>query len=682
MPVNLLIHEKSPYLLQHAHNPVDWRPWGEEAFRVAREREVPIFLSVGYSTCHWCHVMERESFESPAVADLLNRFFVPIKLDREERPDVDRVYMLFVQATTGSGGWPMSVWLTPDLKPFYGGTYFPPDARYGRPGFLQLLEQIAARWNSQRDTLVASAGHILDELNNYASVGGSASALNPDALAACYSALRNSFDSTHGGFGGAPKFPRPVVLNFLFRHYHRTGDADARDMALLTLREMAKGGMHDQLGGGFHRYSVDDSWFVPHFEKMLYDQAQLAVSYLEAFQISGESLYAEVARDIFEYVLGDLRHPDGGFYSAEDADSVIDPSHPHEKGEGAFYIWTRGELDTLLGTARAAAFARHFGCRDNGNVESDPHAEFTGRNILYQAEPSSDAAEFAECRRILLDARSRRPRPHLDDKVLTSWNALMISAFARGAQVFTAFDPAAAVRYRDAATAAWRFLIENLYDAVDRKLYRRWRDGERAIDAFLDDYAALVQAAVDLYEMSFDASYLGLARALADAMLERFEDPAGGLYSAAESADLVLRLKEDYDGAEPAGNSVAAGALLRLAAYTGHEPYRAAALRILNAFAARLNQQPLTLPQMLCAWMFELSAPRQVVLAGVAPAPFLAALRSRFLPATLVFVNPSDGPLSAMRPIAGRTAAYVCENYACQLPVTTVEEFTPLLAGR
>ncbi|MGD0580755.1 MAG: DUF255 domain-containing protein, partial [Bryobacteraceae bacterium] len=282
MTTNRLIHEKSPYLLQHAHNPVDWRPWGEEAFQAARERDVPIFLSVGYSTCHWCHVMERESFESPAVADLLNRFFVPIKLDREERPDVDRVYMLFVQATTGSGGWPMSVWLTPALKPFYGGTYFPPDARYGRPGFRQLLEQIAARWHTQRDSLVTSADHILSELNNYASVGGTASALNPDALSGCYSGLRQSLDSTHGGFGGAPKFPRPVVLNFLFRHYHRTADEDARDMALLTLREMAKGGMHDQLGGGFHRYSVDESWFVPHFEKMLYDQAQLAVSYLEA----------------------------------------------------------------------------------------------------------------------------------------------------------------------------------------------------------------------------------------------------------------------------------------------------------------------------------------------------------------------------------------------------------------
>ncbi len=684
MRANRLIHEKSPYLLQHAHNPVNWRPWGEEAFRAARERDLPIFLSVGYSTCHWCHVMERESFENPAVAELLNRFFVPIKVDREERPDVDRLYMLFVQATTGSGGWPMSVWLTPDLKPFYGGTYFPPDARYGRPGFGQLLEHIAKRWSTQRDDLVASAGRILDELDRHASTGYAASPLNVDALDACFLALRHGFDSTRGGFGGAPKFPRPVVLNFLFRQYHRSGDEDARDMALLTLREMAKGGMHDQLGGGFHRYSVDESWFVPHFEKMLYDQAQLAVSYLEAFQLTAEPLYAEVACGIFEYVLRDLRHPDGGFYSAEDADSAIDASKPNEKSEGAFYLWSRAELDPLVGAPRAAWFARQFGCLENGNVDHDPHGEFSGRNILYQAQPvaAEEALELASCKQILLDARSHRPRPHLDDKLLTAWNALMISALARGTQVFAALDPAASARYRDAAAAAAHFLMTNLYDASTTTLYRRWRDGERAVEAFLDDYAALVQAHLDLYEMSFDPRCLDRARLLAGAMLERFEDPAGGLYSSADSAELVLRLKDDYDGAEPAGNSLAAGALLRLAAYTRYEPYREAALRILHAFASRLNQQPLTLPQMLCAWMFELAPQRQIVIAGPAPEPYLAAIRSRFLPSSIVFVNPTDPPLSSMQPIDGRTAAYVCENYACQLPVTSIAEFTRLLDSR
>jgi uncharacterized protein YyaL (SSP411 family) len=455
-------------------------------------------------------------------------------------------------------------------------------------------------------------------------------------------------------------------------------------MALLTLREMAKGGMNDQLGGGFHRYSVDEHWFVPHFEKMLYDQAQLAVSYLEAYQITGEAQYAQVARDVFDYVLRDLRHPEGGFYCAEDADSASDPARPHEKSEGAFYIWTRAELDQLLGAERGAWFARVFGCQENGNVDNDPHAEFTLRNILYQAEPihAADDARLAECRRILLGARGRRPRPHLDDKILTSWNALMISALARGAQAFAGVDPDAAARYREAAVAAWRFVMKNLCDVASKAVYRRWREGERAVNGFLDDYAALLQAHLDLYETTFEASYLDMARWVADAMLERFEDAqSGGLFSSPESPNLVLRLKEDYDGAEPAGNSLAACALLRLAGYAQDEPYREAALRILQGFASRLEQQPLTLPQMLCAWMYELAPKRQVVIAGPSPEPFLDEIRKRFLPATLVFVNPLKGALAAMTPVDGKTTAYVCENYACQLPVTSVEELGRVLDG-
>jgi len=689
MTTNNLIHEKSPYLLQHAHNPVDWLPWGEAAFRKARERDKPIFLSVGYSTCHWCHVMERESFENEELAAVLNEHFVPVKVDREERPDVDRVYMLFVQATTGSGGWPMSVWLTPQLKAFYGGTYFAPDTRYGRPGFRTILLQIAEAWKTQRTRLIESSEQILGDLSQYANIGetGAAEARlpSPDALAACFQGLRRSFDAKLGGFGGAPKFPRPVNLNFLFRDYERTGEDAARDMALLTLRHMAKGGMHDQLGGGFHRYSVDEFWFVPHFEKMLYDQAQLAVSYLEAFQITGDAQYASVARDVFEYVLRDLRHPEGRFYCAEDADSASDPARPHDKGEGAFYIWSRAELDELLGKERGAWLARVFGCRESGNVDNDPHGEFTGRNILYQAEPlaEADAGRFLECRRILLEARGRRPRPHLDDKILTSWNALMISAFARGAQVFEAFDPDAAARYREAAVGAWRFVMKNLCDVETKTVYRRWREGERAVDGFLDDYAALLQAHLDLYETTFEASLLDMARWVADAMLERFEDAAsGGLFSSPQSPDLVLRLKEDYDGAEPAGNSIAAGALLRLAGYAQADSYRDAALRILRGFASRLDKQPLTLPQMLCAWMYELAPKRQIVIAGPSPEPFLREIRKRFLPATLIFVNPLEGALGAMTPVDGRTAAYVCENYACQLPVTTVEELGRMLDSK
>ncbi len=469
MNPNRLLDEKSPYLLQHAYNPVDWHPWGDEAFAKARDEDKPIFLSVGYSTCHWCHVMERESFESDEVAEVLNRYFVPIKVDREERPDVDRIYMLFVQATTGSGGWPMSVWLTPQLEPFYGGTYFPPDNRYGRPGFRHVLEQIASAWSGQREKLVTSAREILVELDNHQKLARGGQSPEPAAIDSCYHTLRRTYDSRDGGFGSAPKFPRPVNYNFLFRYWHRTGEDEARDMALHTLREMARGGMNDQLGGGFHRYSVDERWFVPHFEKMLYDQAQLAVSYLEAYQISRDPQYALVARSVFEYVLRDLRHPEGAFYSAEDADSAADPEHPHDKGEGAFYIWSMQELETLLGAERASRFARAYGCEAGGNVRQDPHAEFTGRNILFESSPVDPAdQELAECRRILLAARALRPRPHLDDKILASWNGLMIGAFARGAQVLAAGWPQDASRYRDAALGASAFIVEKMLRRGDR----------------------------------------------------------------------------------------------------------------------------------------------------------------------------------------------------------------------
>ena len=385
MYTNRLADEKSPYLLQHAHNPVDWYAWGEAAFEKARSEGKPIFLSIGYSTCHWCHVMERESFESEDVAAVLNRDFVPVKVDREERPDVDRIYMGFVQASTGSGGWPMSVWLAPDLKPFYGGTYFPPDNRYGRPGFKTLLEYIANAWNTDRERILESSRNIVEELKKNSQVQASASGLGVDEAAfdSCFQVYRRTYDSMHGGFGQAPKFPRPVTFDFLLRHHMRSHNQEALDMALHTLRKMARGGMYDQVGGGFHRYSVDEHWLVPHFEKMLYDQGQLATSYLEAFQITGEQGLADVARDIFTYLLRDMTHAGGAFYSAEDADSVIDPAHPHEKGEGAFYIWSEQELREVLG-AEADAVIGAYGVRPNGNVDSDPHGEFTGRNILHR----------------------------------------------------------------------------------------------------------------------------------------------------------------------------------------------------------------------------------------------------------------------------------------------------------
>ncbi|MBL0156367.1 MAG: thioredoxin domain-containing protein [Bryobacterales bacterium] len=657
MHTNPLIHEKSPYLLQHAHNPVEWHPWGEEAFRKAREQDKPIFLSIGYSTCHWCHVMERESFEQEHIAQILNEHFISIKVDREERPDVDRIYMLFVQATTGSGGWPMSVWITPELKPFYGGTYFPPDNRYGRPGFPHVLHQLADAWREQRANLVNSSVNILGELEKHASVASGDEALKAESLDACYRYFQRTFDKRLGGFGNAPKFPRPSVLNFLFRYYHRTGEEDARDMALLTLREMAKGGMNDQLGGGFHRYSVDERWFVPHFEKMLYDQAQLAISYLEAFQITGDAQYATTARAVFEYVLRDMTHEGGAFYSAEDADSAPDAAKPNEKSEGAFFIWSQEEIGALLGPERGAAFARAFGCMPNGNVESDPHGEFTGKNILYRREDWQDSGEIA----ILLAAREQRPRPHLDDKILTSWNAMMISAFARGAQVLD--EP----RYLAAAQRAATFIDQTL--VVGGRLQRRWRDGEAAIDAFLDDYSALTLAHLDLYETTFAPAHLERARALALAMLEQFEDKQnGGFYSSpVGNTELVLRLKEDYDGAEPSGNSLAAQALLRLAHHTGEEAFREAAADTLAAFATRINEQSVTVPQMLCALMESLAAKSEMLFSGEA-AELIREFRRHYRPFTVVQSQPGDRP-----------AAALCENFVCLQPAHSVEELRGLL---
>ncbi len=432
---NRLAHEQSPYLRQHSENPVDWFPWGEEAFAKARAEDKPIFLSIGYSTCHWCHVMERESFEDVAVAGLLNRNFVPIKVDREERPDVDRIYMTFVQATTGSGGWPMSVFLTPSLEPFFGGTYFPPDNRYGRPGFPALLEHLANAWRTDRARIVEAGANSIAQLRKMVDPARATAGLDEKVLDSGFFAFRRAFDSTHGGFGQAPKFPRPSALNFLLRYSRRTGNEEALEMTLATLRAMAGGGMNDQLGGGFHRYSVDERWFVPHFEKMLYDQAQLAISYLEAFQITRDDFYARIARDVLDYVLRDMTHPGGGFFSAEDADSVIDPLHPEEKGEGAFYVWTSGEIERILGAEEAAVFAKRFGVAADGNVHNDPHAEFTGRNILAIQEDTSETESVRASKAKLLKARAARVRPYLDDKILTSWNALMISAFAKAAQI-------------------------------------------------------------------------------------------------------------------------------------------------------------------------------------------------------------------------------------------------------
>ena len=695
--MNRLARERSPYLLQHAANPVEWFPWGDEAFEKSRSERKPIFLSIGYSTCHWCHVMEHESFENAEVAAVLNEHFVSVKVDREERPDVDRVYMAFVQRTTGGGGWPMSVWLTPELKPFYGGTYFPPTSRWGRPGFVEILQQIARVWATEPDTVARSADAIVDQLRAGEKAAPLMSLPGVGGLAHTVEEFRRAFDQVNGGFGDAPKFPRPSELLFLLREHARTGDGGARDMVLRTLRAMALGGMRDHIGGGFHRYSVDEQWRVPHFEKMLYDQAQLAISYLEALQITGDEQYAATARGIFDYVLRDMTDSEGGFYSAEDADSADDPDHPDEKREGAFYVWA---ADEIRGPA-AEWFRYRYGVEEDGNVEHDPHGEFAGQNILHQARTVEETAEhfersveeiragLTEIERVLSETRARRPRPHLDDKILTAWNGLMISALALGGAVL---DDA---RYAAAACRAAEFVMARLYDPATMTLRRRYRQGEAAIPAFLDDYALFTQALLDLYEAQFDLRHLELALRLTEKQMEVFEDRVhGGFFSsAAGDTSLVVRIKEDYDGAEPSGNSVAVMNLLRLAEMTDRAQFREAAERALAAFAPRLAVAPVALPEMLAACEFRLGKPRQVILVGERDAAdtreLLRTLYTRFVPGRIVLLVDSPAArreladaipaIASMEKIEGRASAYVCRDYTCQLPVFEAGRFAELL---
>jgi uncharacterized protein len=694
--MNRLAQEKSPYLLQHASNPVDWYPWGDEAFEKARRENKPVFLSIGYSTCHWCHVMEHESFEDPALAQLLNQYFVSIKVDREERPDIDRVYMTFVQATTGGGGWPMSVFLTPDRKPFLGGTYFPPTDRYGRPGFRTILMRVQQAWSTQHDEVLKSADRVVGSLQDMVNQGfsgdhaASEGAPGASVLDATYSRFASMYDHEFAGFGGAPKFPRPAVLNFLLRYFARGGQArggqasktkPALEMVLNTLHAMAGGGMHDHLGGGFHRYSVDAEWHVPHFEKMLYDQAQLSISYTEAYQITHDPFFSGVVRDILDYVLRDMHDRDGGFYSAEDADSLI-AGGGKEKREGAFYVWTAAEIEQALGPAAAHTFGLYYGVEPNGNVspESDQQGEFHGQNILILRHdiPDDQRIALAAARQRLFELRARRPRPGLDDKVLVAWNGLMISALARAAQ---ALDDR---NYLAAAQRAAGFIHTRLYDAKTGALLRRYRAGDAAIPAFVDDYAFLIQGLLDLYETDFNVDWLTWAVRLQEKQDELFWDAKHGGYFSTSGKDpsILMQMREDYDGAEPSPNSIAVGNLLRLAQITGREPLRERAEQILRVFSLRLARGPETLPQMAAALDYSLSKPKQIVIAGAPGAPDTAAMlrlvHERFLPNKIVLLaDGADGQkrlsqwLPFVEPMSrkdGRATAYVCENFTCQAP--------------
>jgi len=735
---NRLAREKSPYLLQHAHNPVDWYPWGEEAFAKARRENKPIFLSIGYSTCHWCHVMAHESFEDEATAAIMNREFVSIKVDREERPDVDRVYMTFVQATTGGGGWPMSVWLTPDLKPFVGGTYFPPVDRYGQPGFKKVLERIAAAWKQDHAKIADQGSKLLEALRESQNAQAETTAkIDNQFFQTAYEQLSRSFDDKEGGFGTAPKFPRPVSLNFLTRFYARDPKGEsgkhALEMDLVTLRKMAAGGMHDHLGGGFHRYSVDRYWHVSHFEKMLYDQAQLASAYLDAIQIlrdphlnplpgQGEEVakrqvrveFEGVARDILDYVARDMTSKEGGFFSAEDADSLFEHGKP-EHGEGAFYVWTEKQIDDALG-ADAAVCKFHFGVQPHGNAPegSDPQDEFRGKNILIQRHTLAETAKhfkksddeirqsLMRSREKLLTIRNKRPRPHLDDKIIAAWNGLMISAYARGAQVLD--EP----RYLENATRAAKFLRANLYDDKSKLLFRNYRESRSDVEGFADDYAFVLQGLLDLYEASFDVEWVKFAIELQGMQDDLFYDEKNGGYFSTSGKDksVVLRMKDDNDSAEPAASSIAALNLLRLAQFRDDKKLDERARKTIGAFAPTLSHFASAMPQMLVALEYSLAKPRQIVIAGkIDPLKdgfavannnttktLLAELHRHFLPNKILmladgaegqkFFAEKNEAIGAMTPIDSKPAAYVCENFICKAPVTNPKALRDLLSNR
>ena len=700
--MNRLARERSPYLLQHAQNPVDWYPWGGEAFAMARSEDKPIFLSIGYSTCHWCHVMAHESFESDAIADVLNEQFVAIKVDREERPDVDRVYMTFVQATTGSGGWPMSVWLTPDLKPFYGGTYFPPSSKWGRPGFDDILQEIARVWKAERGKVADSADALTARLRSMEQAAPSAEVPQAVALERTVQQFRDAFDPRNGGFGDAPKFPRPSELLFLLREHARAGAAQSVEMVLRTLRAMALGGMRDHIGGGFHRYSVDGGWRVPHFEKMLYDQAQLVIAFVEASQVSGDPFYSEVAEDTLLYVMREMTDKRGGFYSAEDADSVP-PEDAHDesghKKEGAFYLWRADELDALL-QDDAQIVKLRFGIEPEGNAPQDPQQEFTGKNLLYVARsideiakhtgrPPDEVVDTLHLTRLrMFKERLGRPRPQRDDKVLAAWNGLMIAAFARMARALRGpggDGRTAGVPYLDAARRAAAFVREQMWNARSGVLVRRYREGHAEIDGYAEDYAYMIYGLLELFQADPQPMWLEWAIALQRRQDELFWDErAGGWFSTTGTdRSVLLRMKEDYDGAEPTASSVSVLNLLTLSHLVADAQWVDRIERTLRLFATRLEQMGRGVPMMAAALSTHLAGVQQIVIAegeggdsldrAVAMHYLPFAIQLRVTPEAQRALAGSLPFLAAMQPVAGITAAYVCRDFTCRQPVTTVD---------
>lgn len=669
---NRLADEVSPYLQQHRDNPVDWYPWGDEAFAAARERDVPILLSVGYSACHWCHVMEHESFADSATAEQMNAHFVNVKVDREERPDVDALYMQAVQQMTGHGGWPMTVFLTPDGSPFFGGTYYPPEPRHGMPSFTQILAAIHQAWSERRGEVVRSAQQLTAALAQGATANPARETIDHALLDAAVQRLLDRWDRTHGGFGGAPKFPQPMILEFLLRAWRIGSNEEALRAVRHTLDRMASSGTFDQIGGGFHRYATDARWLVPHFEKMLYDNAQLASVYTEAFEATGEPNYRTTALSVIDYVLREMRHPDGGFFSSQDADS--------EGEEGRFYVWTEDEIDNVLGAEQGEHFRRAFDIRPGGNWEgrSIPHRPRGLDEVAEELGTDADrlAAQFDAARAKLYAAREKRVHPHRDEKIIAGWNAMMIRALARAGRVFGREADLAA------ATEAADFLLDRL--RADGYLLRSWRDGQAKIGAFLDDYALTVIAFIELYEATFDFRWIQTAHELAEQMIDRFRDPEQGIFfdAPAGAGGLPVRPRDLYDNAVPSGTSAAALALLRLGRFLGEPEYERMASDILHRMGRLASEVPQGFANLLNAIQLHLTPSTEIVIVGpmgrADTASLLEVVRNRYLPFTTVALLDAEGedPEAASLPLfqgrttrEGRAAAYVCKHFTCKAPV-------------
>jgi len=672
---NRLSHETSPYLLQHANNPVEWYPWGEEALQKAKIEGKPIFLSIGYSACHWCHVMAHESFEDEKVAAILNKHFINIKVDREERPDLDRIYMNAVQTMTGSGGWPMSVFLTPDGHPFYGGTYFPPTPRFGQSAFTDVLLALIDAWENRRQQIVESSNRLTTIIELQSEIGtGQVSALDPATVASAYRKILRDFDHENGGWGDGPKFPHPMILEFLLRYYHTTSDSQALHIVTKTLEAMARGGIYDQLGGGFHRYSVDAHWFVPHFEKMLYDNALLARVYLHAWQVTGQTLFRTITEEILDYIIREMTDPGGGFYSTQDADS--------EGEEGKFFLWTPNEIRGFLGE-NAEIFIAAYGVTEEGNTAEGHAHDFGVGNILKLVGGMNERAQLTEARSKLRDARSRRVHPGHDEKILTSWNGLMLAAFSEAARVLNRED------YLQVAERNADFLLTELQKS-NRRLWRSWKAGEAKLNAYLEDYTNLIEGLVELYQATFHPRWFLAARDLTEEMIGHFGASDGGFFDTSDDHEqLITRPRDLQDNAIPSGNAMAVSVLLRLAGLASEPRYTELAHRSLSLMQPLLAQNPLAFSQWLIALEHALASPREVAIVGDPKADDTCALldvcTTGYRPHQIMALrNPGKEtpvvPLLRDRnQIANRATAYVCVDFTCRPPVIQPEELEALL---